>query len=84
MSQFDYATPPGDTLLETLRELGITQTELARRMGRPVKTINEIVKAKARITEHTALGLEKILGVRAEVWLALESNYRLALARKGT
>jgi len=38
----DYAIPPGETLLETIEALGMTQVELARRMGRPLKTVNEI------------------------------------------
>ena len=31
----DYAIPPGVTLLETIQDMGITQSELAQRMGRP-------------------------------------------------
>lgn len=76
-----YATPPGDTLRETLKAKGISQTLLAETMGRPVKTINEIIHAKARITEHTALELEHALNIPAHVWMALETNYRIALAR---
>lgn len=76
-----YATPPGDTLRETLKAKGISQTLLAETMGRPIKTINEIIHAKARITEHTALELEHALNIPAHVWMALEMNYRIALAR---
>jgi HTH-type transcriptional regulator/antitoxin HigA len=79
-----YATPPGDTLRETLKAKGISQTLLAETMRRPIKTINEIIHAKARITEHTALELEHALGIPAHVWMALESNYRIALARQNT
>ena len=49
-----YATPPGDTLRETLKAKGISQTLLAETMGRPIKTINEIIHAKARITPRLA------------------------------
>ncbi|CAB4164921.1 VapI Plasmid maintenance system antidote protein [uncultured Caudovirales phage] len=76
-----YATPPGDTLRETLKAKGITQKLLAETMGRPMKTISEIIHAKARITEHTALELEHALGIPANLWMALETNYRIALAR---
>jgi len=31
----DYAVPPGETLEEALEELGMSQSELARRTGRP-------------------------------------------------
>lgn len=76
------ASPPGQTLGETLRAFGITQTSLAQQMGRPIKTINEIIKGRARITEETAIGLETCLGVPAIFWLTMEANHRLAIARR--
>lgn len=77
----NYASPPGDMLAETIEYLGITQTELARRMGRPLKTINEIIQAKAAVTADTALELERVLGVPAHLWTNMEANYREHLAR---
>lgn len=77
----DYAVPPGETLLEVLADRGMTQVELARRMSRPKKTINEIIKGKAALTAETALQLEIVLGVPAGFWLDRESRYREALAR---
>lgn len=77
----DYAIPPGETLLETIEALGMTQVELARRMGRPLKTVNEIIKGKAMITADTAVQLERVLGAPARFWLGLEANYREDLAR---
>jgi HTH-type transcriptional regulator / antitoxin HigA len=77
----DYAFPPGETLLETLEALGLTQKELAARMGRPLKTINQIIKGTAQIMPETALQLEKVTGVPASFWNNAESNYREHLAR---
>ena len=77
----DYAFPPGETLLETLEALGLTQKELAARMGRPLKTINQIIKGTAQIMPETALQLEKVTGVPASFWNNAESNYREYLAR---
>jgi addiction module HigA family antidote len=74
-------SPPGETLAETLEELEMSQAELARRMGRPAKTINEIVQGKAAILPETALQLENVLGIRASFWMAREMAYRTALAR---
>lgn len=74
-------TIPGDTLLETIRSMRISQTLLARMMGRPVKTINEIIKGKTQITVRTAIELEDVLAIPAQFWLTLEMHYRLALAR---
>jgi HTH-type transcriptional regulator/antitoxin HigA len=82
-SQFapDYAVPPGETLLETLEAVGMSQAELADRAGRPKKTINEIIKGKAAITPETSLQLERVLGVPAGFWNNLERNYQETLAR---
>lgn len=77
----DYAIPPGATLLEVIQDMKITQAELAERMGRPKKTINEIIKGKAEITPETAIQLEHVISVPANFWLNLEKNYRLDLAR---
>jgi HTH-type transcriptional regulator/antitoxin HigA len=72
---------PGETLIDLLAERGMTQAELAERMGRPLKTINEIVKGKTSITPETAIQLERVFSVPASFWMNLESNYQVALAR---
>lgn len=77
----DYAVPPGETLVEVLEAKGISQSELAERTGRPKKTINEIANGKAAITPETAIQFERVLGVPAVFWNALEQNYRATLAR---
>jgi HTH-type transcriptional regulator/antitoxin HigA len=77
----DMVSAPGATLLDLLDERGMTQAELAERTGRPLKTINEIIKGKAAITSETAIQLERALGVTAEFWNQREANYRAYLAR---
>lgn len=78
----EWSLPPGDVLREALEERSMTQSELARRMDRPLKTINEIVNAKAAITPETALQLELALGISTDFWNALETQYRAAIARQ--
>jgi HTH-type transcriptional regulator/antitoxin HigA len=75
------AIPPGEHLAEELEARGMSQSELARKMGRPVQAVNEIVQGKKAITGATALQLEKTLGISAELWMSLEANYQLAKAR---
>lgn len=77
----DEATPPGEHLAETLAELEMSQSDLARKMGRPVQVINQIVNGSKAITAETALQLEDALGVSASFWLNLESGYQLDKAR---
>lgn len=78
--QPDWAVPPGEILAEALQERGMSQSELARRMDRPVKTINEIVNGKAAITPDTAIQLERAIGISARLWNGLETQYREHLA----
>jgi addiction module HigA family antidote len=78
----DYAIPPGETLVETLEVLGMTQAELADRIGRPRKTINGIIKGKTGITSETALQLERALRVPASFWMNLEAQFQEILSRK--
>ncbi|MBD2774380.1 HigA family addiction module antitoxin [Iningainema tapete] len=77
----DYVSPPGETLQEVLEERGMSQAELAERMGRPKKTINEIINAKAAITPETALQLERVLSIPASFWNNRERRYQEAKVR---
>lgn len=77
----DKVSPPGETLLETLETVGMSQAELAERTGRPKKTINEIVNGKSPITSDTALQFERVLGVPARFWNERERIYQEYLAR---
>ena len=78
----DLAIPPGEYLEEVIGELGMTKDELATRMARPASKLSPIFKGDKAITPDTALRLEKVVGVPAHIWLGLESEYRLTLARQ--
>jgi addiction module HigA family antidote len=77
----NVAIPPGETLAEELEARNLTQSDLARRMDRPVQAINEIVRGKKAITAETALQLERVLDTPAAFWLHLEADYQLTVAR---
>lgn len=79
--QPQWAIAPGEILAEALEERAMSQVELARRTGRPLKTINEIVNGKASITADTALQLELVLRVPARFWLNLERDFSEFRAR---
>lgn len=72
-------SPPGDTLQETLDEIGMSQVELAERMGRPKEKINDMIKAREPLSTPTAFQLEKVLGLPASFWLNREKEYRKKL-----
>ena len=77
----DVAIPPGEYLAEEIEARGISQKELARRMGRPGQAINEIIHGKKSITADTALQLESVMPeIPARFWLNLETDYHLTKA----
>lgn len=77
----DMAISPGEVLQEEIEARGMTQKELAARLGRPPQVINEIIRAKKAITPDTAIGLGKVLGIAPQYWINLETDYRMTLAR---
>lgn len=77
----DIAIPPGEYLAEEIEARGISQKDLARRMGRPLNAINEIINGKKAITAGTALQLEEVMPeIPARFWLNLETDYQLTRA----
>ena len=72
----DYAIPPGWILEERLEVHGISHTEFAHRCGRSPRLIREIIRGKASLEPETALLFEKVLGVDANIWLEIESDYQ--------
>jgi HTH-type transcriptional regulator / antitoxin HigA len=80
--QPDHAASPGDLIQDHLANLEISGRELARRCGRSPKLIAEILAGKAPIEPETALQLERVLETSASIWLGMEANYRLHLARR--
>jgi len=66
---------PGERLKQILQEKFMTQSELALRMGRPQKTISEIINGKASITYETAIQLEHVLGIPAPYWSTMQKDY---------
>lgn len=73
--------PPGEFLKEELDARGWSQVDFAAILGRPPRLVNEIIKAKRAITPETALSIGEALGTGPELWMNLESTYRLSLVR---
>ena len=76
--------PPGEYIKGELEARGWTQTDLARILDRPFAAVNEIIAAKRRVTRDTAIGLGEAFGTGPEIWLNLESAYRLGQAEEVT
>lgn len=77
----ELLSKPGDTILETLEHIKMSQAELAERMGKTPSKINDIIYGKEPITLATAFQLEKVLRIDAQFWLNREMLYREKLSR---
>lgn len=74
---------PGEILLEEfLRPMGISINKLAREIGVPPGRISTIVNGKRSITADTALRLAAYFGTTPELWLNLQADYDLRIARR--
>jgi addiction module HigA family antidote len=76
---------PGKVLLdEVMRPLGVSRNKLARDIDVPVGRISAIVSGSRAITADTALRLAKYFGTTPELWMKLQTDYDLAVARATT
>ena len=76
---------PGEILLEEfMKPLGVSINKLARDIDVPPGRISEIVNGKRSVTADTALRLGRYFGVSPEIWLNLQADYELRVARRDT
>ncbi|HRG48384.1 MAG TPA: HigA family addiction module antitoxin [Leptospiraceae bacterium] len=74
---------PGQVLAEIyMKEMGLNQSQFADKCKCSPRKINEIVNAKRSVSPEFALVLEKILGTTAEMWVRMQAEYDLSIARK--
>lgn len=75
-------THPGEMLREEfLKPMGMSQTQLARKLRIPLNRVNEIVRAKRGITADTAWKLAGAFRTSPEFWMNLQAAYDLVRAR---
>jgi addiction module HigA family antidote len=76
---------PGEVLYEEfMKPLGVSINALAREIAVPPNRISEIVSGKRAITADTALRLGKYFGVSPEIWIGLQVDYDLRIAKRTT
>lgn len=73
---------PGEILKEdVLPELRLTKTRFAQKLGLSRQSLHDLLEGKYAISTIVALRLERLLGSSAEMWLNLQRDFDLALAR---
>ncbi|MCF8374647.1 MAG: helix-turn-helix domain-containing protein [Bacteroidales bacterium] len=76
--QKDLLSPPGDTIQETIDTIGMSQAQLADRIGWTKERLNELIKGKIPLTVETAHILEEALGIPASFWVEREKEYQIS------
>lgn len=74
---------PGEVLREEfLVPLNLSAGALAKACGLPRTRIERIVAEDVGITADTALRLAKALGTSAQLWLNLQTDFELEMAKR--
>ena len=74
---------PGKVLSEVyMSEMGLNQTSLSKLCGCSPRKINEIVNGKRSISPSFAIVLEEKLRTTAEMWVRMQADYDLWVARQ--
>ena len=76
------AIHPGEQLAEELNELGMSASELERKLDVPPNRITAILNGQRGLTGDTALRLAHFFGTSAQFWLNLQNLYELRLAQQ--
>ena len=67
---------------DCLEPLGLTITDGAKVLGVSRQALNSLVNGKGGISPEMAIRLDKAFGGSADAWLALQTAYDLAQAKK--
>ncbi len=74
---------PGEIVKhECLEPLGLSVTRAAKGLGISRQTLSELVNERAGVSVQMALRLSMSFGSTPETWLALQTAYDLARARR--
>ena len=74
---------PGIVLAEVyMKDMGLTMSALAALCKLSRGTISTVINKKAAVSPKTAVKLEQALGMRAEVWVRMQAEYDLNVARE--
>ncbi len=67
---------------DCLEPLGLSVTEVARKLGVSRKQLSDIVNCRSGISPEMAIRLDKAFGGGADTWYRLQSTWELAQALK--
>ena len=74
-------THPGELIRDELESRLMSQAKLASQIGVSSSLLNEVINGKRSVNTELALLLEASLGVPADVWLKLQTEYNMQIAK---
>jgi len=74
-------THPGQLIRDELEEREMSQAALAKQIGVSATLLNEVINGKRAVNTELALLLEASLGIPASMWLGLQNDYNMQVAK---
>ena len=76
------AIHPGEILADELAEMKLSTDDLAQVLDVPADYMAQVLAGEQAVTPELALRLGQWLGTSAELWLNLQKQYELRLAKQ--
>ena len=73
---------PGELLKEEIEYRGISQRKLAEHVGMSYTVLNEVLNCKRAVTTEYALLFEAALGIEAGMWIRIQADYNMQMAKR--
>lgn len=77
-----YPIHPGEIIKDELECRGISQRQLAQKMGLSYSVFNEILNGKRPVSSEVAMLVEAALNISAETLLKMQMRYNLQIAKR--
>ncbi len=75
-------THPGEVIKDELEYRGISQKQLAQKIGVSGSLLNEVLNGKRSLNTHLALLIAAALDIDAEPLLSLQTKYDMIMAKR--
>lgn len=79
----DWVSPPGHSIKDILDEKGLTNSEVAEKLGLSIGRFDNLLIGGEVITDDMAQKLGEILGPNTQFWVNREKQYREGKVRLG-
>ena len=77
----DWISPPGNTIVNILRDQGMSTRQFADEIGQNLDDVEALLEGRTPISISTARQLSRVLGASVEFWMTRDCKYRDNVAR---